>query len=301
MHKHINTNDRPVIDKMLETGYEQKEIADTLKFSEGAISKEIRRNIDEDGVYRFRNANKKANQRRKQSKIGYRKIENNIQLENKLKTQLNPLVSPEVIAHELGIHHQTIYSYIYRSNIELKRSLPYKGKKRRKYGSKGVFKIDWLDNARSIHNRIEKQFNWEGDTVRGSTKSKLLTHVERKSLYTVADLIADGTAGTVHAQVKKNKIRGTITYDRGSEFALWKMIERDTDTTVYFADAYSPQQRGKNENTNGRLRRVFPKKFDFDTINQKQLDEVVYLMNHTPRKTLNWRTPVEVFESLHSR
>ena len=60
-------------------------------------------------------------------------------------------------------------------------------------------------------------------------------------------------------------------------------------------------KEGKNENTNGRLRRVFPKKFDFDTINQKQLDEVVYLMNHTPRKTLNWRTPAEVFESLHSR
>jgi len=245
MQRHINTNDRPIIDKMLATGYKQKDIVLVLGFPKGTISKEIRRNIDEDGVYRFRNANKKAKERREKSKIKYRKIENDVELEDKIKTQLNPLVSPEVVAHELNIHHQTIYSYIYRSNIELKKSLPYKGKKRRKYGSNGVFKVDWLDNARSIHNRIEEKFNWEGDTVRGSTKPKLLTHIERKSLYTVADLIADGTAGAVHAQVKKDKIKGTITYDRGSEFSLWKMIERDTDTTIYFADDYSPQQRGK--------------------------------------------------------
>jgi IS30 family transposase len=205
-----------------------------------------------------------------------------------------------VIAHELGIHHQTIYSYIYRSNPKLKKELPYRGKRRRKYGSRGVFKVDWLDTAKTIHSRIEEKHNWEGDTVRGSTKQKLLTHVERQSLYTVVNLIPDGTADSVHAQMKKNDIEGTITYDRGSEFALWKMIEKDTGATVYFADAYAPHQRGKNENTNGRLRRVFPKGFNFDTITNKQLQKVVHVMNHTPRKTLNWRTPAEVFSGLHS-
>jgi len=300
MQRHINIIDRPVIDKLLKAGFNQKDIVLALGFSKGAISKEIKRNTDEDGIYRFRNADKKAGVRRKQSKLNYRKIENNIELENKIITQLNPLISPEVVAHELGIHHQTIYSYISRSNPDLRKQLPCRGKKRRKYGSRGVFKVDWLDNARSIHDRVEQKLNWEGDTIKGSTKPKVLTHVERKSLYTVADLIPNGTADSVHAQVKKDKIKGTITYDRGSEFALWKMIERDTDATVYFADAYSPYQRGKNENTNGRLRRIFPKGFDFDTITNRQLQKVVHIMNHTPRKSLNWRTPAEVFESLRS-
>ena len=73
------------------------------------------------------------------------------------------------------------------------------------------------------------------------------------------------------------------------------MIERDTKA-VFFADAHAPWQRGKNKNTNGRLRRLFPKQFNFATITQKQLDEVVYLMNHTPRKSLGWRTPASVCE-----
>jgi IS30 family transposase len=300
MQRHININDRPVIDRLLNAGYTQNDVALTLGFTKGAISKEIKRNKDEDGLYRFRNANKKARIRRKQSKLNYRKIENNIELENKIIAKLNPLISPEVVAHELNIHHQTIYSYVSRSNPELKKYLPYRGKKRRKYGSRGVFKVDWLDSAKSIHDRVEKKINWEGDTIRGCTKPKVLTHVERQSLYTVADLIPNGMADTVHAQVKKDKIKGTITYDRGSEFALWKMIERDTGATVYFADAYSPYQRGKNENTNGRLRRIFPKGFNFDTITNRQLQKVVHIMNHTPRKSLNWRTPAEVFESLHS-
>jgi len=76
------------------------------------------------------------------------------------------------------------------------------------------------------------------------------------------------------------------------------MIERDTNALVFFADAHSPWQRGKNENTNGRLRRVYPKGFDFDTITQKQLDRVVHVMNHTPRKSLEWRTPADVYKEL---
>ena len=300
MQRHINTNDRPVIDRMLRGGYKQIEIANTLGYTKGALSKEIERNKDDDGIYRFRNADRKAKSRRRQSKLKYRKIENDPELKKQIDKQLNPLISPEVVAHEVGIHHQTIYSYIYRSNIELKKKLPYKGRRRRKYGSNGEFKVDWLDSARSIHNRIDERFNWEGDTVRGSTSPKVLTHVERKSLYTVADLIPNGTADGVYTKMKKGDIKGTITYDRGSEFALWKMIEKEIGVKIYFADAYSPQQRGKNENTNGRLRRIFPKGFNFATITNKQLQKVVSVMNHTPRKSLNWRTPTEVFESLHS-
>ena len=87
----------------------------------------------------------------------------------------------------------------------------------------------------------------------------------------------------------------SFTFDRGSAFSLWRMIERDTGATVYFAHPRAPWERGTNENTNGRLRRVFPKGFDFSTITQRDVDRVVLLMNHTKRKCLGWRTPYEVF------
>jgi IS30 family transposase len=63
MPKHININDRAVIDKMLQAGYQQKDIVLALNFSKGAISKEMKRNTDEDGVYRFKNANNKSKKR----------------------------------------------------------------------------------------------------------------------------------------------------------------------------------------------------------------------------------------------
>jgi len=112
--------------------------------------------------------------------------------------------------------------------------------------------------------------------------------------------LPNGGADAVHAVLKKKPLDGNIVYDRGSEFALWRMIERDLGVEVFFADPHHPWQRGKNENTNGRLRRVFPKGFDFDTITNRQLQKVVHKMNHTPRKSLGWRTPAEVYESLRS-
>jgi len=300
MQRHINTNDRSVIASMLNAKYEQKEIADVLGFTKGAISKEINRNKDNDGVYRAHSARRKTRERRLNSKIKYRLIENNPYLIKEIKKQLEPLVSPEVVAHDLGIHHQTIYSYIYRSKPELKTKLPYRGKKRRKYGSKRGQKIGWTTKVKTFRDNPDKTY-WEGDTIKGKTKTRVLTHVEYQSLFLKADLIPDGTADSVHSVLKKKPIESNIVYDRGSEFALWRMIERDLNIEVFFADPHAPWQRPKNENTNGRLRRVFPKKFDFDTITNRQLQKVVNLMNHTPRKSLNWRTPAEVYASLHSR
>ena len=300
MQRHINTNDRSVIASMLNAKYEQKEIADVLGFTKRAISKEINRNKDNDGVYRAHSARRKTRERRLNSKIKYRLIENNPYLIKEIKKQLEPLVSPEVVAHDLGIHHQTIYSYIYRSKPELKTKLPYRGKKRRKYGSKRGQKIGWTTKVKTFRDNPDKTY-WEGDTIKGKTKTRVLTHVEYQSLFLKADLIPDGTADSVHSVLKKKPIESNIVYDRGSEFALWRMIERDLNIEVFFADPHAPWQRPKNENTNGRLRRVFPKKFDFDTITNRQLQKVVNLMNHTPRKSLNWRTPAEVYASLHSR
>ncbi|TMN94239.1 IS30 family transposase, partial [Pseudoalteromonas sp. S558] len=50
-----------------------------------------------------------------------------------------------------------------------------------------------------------------------------------------------------------------------------------------------------NEKTNGLIRRYFPKKTDFSTITNEQLQEVVMKINTRPRKILNYQTAEEVF------
>ncbi|HEC30590.1 MAG TPA: IS30 family transposase [Candidatus Yonathbacteria bacterium] len=295
MYTHITRDDRVIISNSLRMGESYAKIGVRISKNKGAICREVDRNKDPYGRYRVWSADKIAQNRRKNSKYHTRKIENDNKLARTIEEKLHPLVSPEVIAHEVGITHETIYAWISRSRPDLKVQLPQRNRKRRRYGSKRSKKQGWTKDVRSIDERLLIDENWEGDTIKGSTRSRVLTHVEYDSLFTVADLMSDGTADSVHAKTKQRQFAGTITYDRGSEFALWRMIEKDTPATVYFAHAHHPWERGKNENTNGRLRRVFPKKFDFATIKQRDLDLVVWKMNHTKRKTLNWRTPCSVY------
>ena len=295
MYEHITRDDRVVISDGLRCGESYTEIGERIGKDRSTVWREVTRNSKENGIYDVRRAHKRARERRSHSKEKTRKIENDPVLKKRIERMLHPLVSPEVVAHAVGLHHQTIYDWIYRTRVDLKALLPQRGKKRRRYGSHREMKQGWTKDARSIHERREEEENWEGDTIKGSTKARILTHVERTSLFTRADLMPDGTADSVQGTIKKKPLAGTITYDRGSEFALWRLIEKDTGATIYFADARAPWQRGKNENTNGRLRRIYSKKFDFGTITQRDVDQTVWKMNHTPRPSLFWQTPCRLY------
>ena len=129
----------------------------------------------------------------------------------------------------------------------------------------------------------------------------ITTHVERKSRYLSAGKLVNKTAAET-AQVATSAfervpktLRHTLTLDNGKEFARFRDIERGAGLTVYFAAPYSAWQRGTNENTNGLLRRYFPKGMDFRAVTEKSLAEVVKKLNHRPRKCLGYRTPHEVF------
>jgi IS30 family transposase len=75
-------------------------------------------------------------------------------------------------------------------------------------------------------------------------------------------------------------------------------ITADTGTKIYFCDSGSPWQRGTNENTNGLLRRYFPKSTDLSVRSPRDLARVEAELNRRPRMTLNDRTPAELFSGL---
>ena len=62
--------------------------------------------------------------------------------------------------------------------------------------------------------------------------------------------------------------------------------------------AVSRRERGLNENTNGLIRDFFPKGTDFSTIANAEVAKVERLLNARPRKSLGFRSPQEVFDSL---
>jgi IS30 family transposase len=67
---------------------------------------------------------------------------------------------------------------------------------------------------------------------------------------------------------------------------------------VFFADPYSPWQRGTNENTNGLLRQYLPKGTDLSGYTQHELNAIAHRLNTRPRKCLNFATPLEVYAHL---
>ena len=67
---------------------------------------------------------------------------------------------------------------------------------------------------------------------------------------------------------------------------------------VFFCDPRSPWQRGTNENTNGLLRQYLPRKSRFADRTQEELDAIAAELNGRPRKTLDYRTPVQALDAV---
>ena len=87
-----------------------------------------------------------------------------------------------------------------------------------------------------------------------------------------------------------------MTYDQGHEMSEHKLFTKNTKIKVYFCHPASPWERGTNENTNMLIRDYYPKGTDFNTISKKELKRVQYELNERIRKTLDWESPLDVFQ-----
>jgi transposase, IS30 family len=66
----------------------------------------------------------------------------------------------------------------------------------------------------------------------------------------------------------------------------------------YFANPYSPWERGSNENLNGLIRQYIPKSSDFSLLSEERILEIQNRLNHRPRKRFNFENPIFVMEKL---
>lgn len=162
--------------------------------------------------------------------------------------------------------------------------------------------------------------HWEGDLIIGTGRSAIGTIVERKSRSTLlvhlprldgygeTPPVKNGPALGGYGAVAMNaalvasmttlpeQLRKTLTWDRGKELSAHAQFTLETGTKVFFADPHSPWQRPTNENTNGLLRQYFPKGTDLSRWSAEDLEAVALALNNRPRKSLDWKTPAEVFQ-----
>lgn len=317
-YTHLTSNERYVIAHLKVFKLSIREIARRIGRSASSVSRELKRNGPGHGwVYWYDAAQQRADQRKRKAR-SQRRRSNNV-LYKLVVDSLRHGLSPQIIAgrlkreyprkHSMRISHEGIYQWVFadaKAGGNLYRSLIRHHKRRRKHRlghRRRLFdgRVSITERPAIVEHR--RRFgDWESDTMEGAKSSGgLATHVERKSRYLLAGklvnkLSATYTATTIKlfSQVPELRIK-TMTADNGSEFAGFKEIEQRTGVSVYFADPRSPWQRGCNENTNGLLRRYFPKGFDFRFASDKLIQVVVDKLNNRPRKCLNYRTAYEVF------
>jgi IS30 family transposase len=87
----------------------------------------------------------------------------------------------------------------------------------------------------------------------------------------------------------------SITFDRGSEFAAFGLLDERLGSEAWFCDPRSPWQKGAVENANGRIRRFLPGERDLATLNPEELAGITRMLNTPPRRCLGYRTPEEAF------
>lgn len=315
-HKQLNSRDRVTLEKLFYAKVKQKDMAMILRKDKSTISRELSKNKDKNGKYRAKIAIKKVKKRRTLANQKFKKLTSKFPLRRFVGRKLKEYWSPEQISGYLErkrgekvICHETIYQFVYEDRSDLKKYLRCKkGKYRRRHGTlarekaREAAKKKLIDTRPKIIEKRERIGDWEGDTIRGGDKkSAVLTHVERKSGYLLADILKRALAERTRLTTVKTfekvprKKKFSITYDNGPEFAEHSTTEIMAQIAIYFANAYHSWERGTNENTNGLLRQFFPKGTDFTKITDFDLQRAVKLINNRPRKRLNYHSPREIF------
>jgi transposase, IS30 family len=253
------------------------------------------------------------------------KIPSNPRLRALVQAGLEQKLSPEQIVGrlrrehpnepELHVSHETIYKTIYlQARGQLKRdlqALTRTGRTIRRAQRSGHERRGRITGMTSIWDRPTEALDrhvpghWEGDLIVGKNgASAIATIVERHSNYLILirlDPDKNRVEATTEGLIAKlaglpEVLKGSLTWDQGTEMARHVEIATMTGIDVYFADPHSPWQRATNENTNGLLRQYFPKGTDLSVYDQDDLDYVADQMNRRPRKRLEFATPYETMQ-----
>ncbi|MGL5244050.1 MAG: IS30 family transposase [Sarcina sp.] len=329
-NKHLNFEERMIIQIRLQDGFTPYKIAKELKRSMNTISNEIRRGTISQikqgksiKVYLADVGETIYKKHRLNSCRTFKCLEcsNFINyVVNKMKHDswspdacVGFVLSTNMFKRSEIVCTKTLYNYINIDllsvkNIDLPLKLRRNNKSVRVKNHKKKLGKSIEERPNHINSR-EEFGHWEIDTVIGEKSNNdcvLLTLVERKTRNAIIRKITSKTANAVINELKNiqdffgekfTEVFKTITSDNGLEFADLTSIEDYTDTKVYFTHPYSSFEKGTNERHNGLIRRFIPKG---KRISDYSLDQILFIedwMNTLPRKILKYKAPEELFDN----
>jgi transposase, IS30 family len=305
--------ERYIIASMRREKFTVAQMALRLGRHRSTIYRECKRNqTTQKGRYVAEKAHSYATARRRRSR---RKPQYSQQELGKVEALLKRRWSPQQISGRQrliggrSISAQTIYRHIRRDRKaggelwKYTRIISKFGRKRYKsVDSRGVLKGKRHISERPKAVQDRRQIgHWEADTVIGADlRHCLLTMVERATGYTVIKKLTarnkkQATSALLRALAGHRSRIKTITFDNGTEFHDYKVLEQKFKVKCYFATPYHSWERGSNENLNGLVRQYLPKGMCMKPISQRDCNAIAKQLNERPRKRYGFRTPEELY------
>jgi len=317
-YNQLELEDRCRIARLHEAGQSVRQIAAALDRAPSSISRELKRNSGAQIGYAPVYAQEQTAARRWSGS----RLETDAALRGIVLAGLSQGWSPEALAGWLRqrkpaimISYESIYRFIY---AQMRRThdgawrfyLPRAKFKRGRRGQKGGSPASFIQDRVSISQRPKaaqsrrSAGHWEADLMLFATygQSILVAHERKSRILLLAKQPSKAAKPTVKklAQWLKPlhpKLRKTITFDNGTEFASHYQLNRQLGMQTFFCDTHSPWQKGGIENAIGRMRRRLPRKTNLADISPAAINAYAAAYNNTPRKCLNFKTPAEAFQS----
>lgn len=304
--KDLTRAERLEIGILLTKGYSQRSIAQGLGRSPNTISYEIARNSTSRHYDPLR-ADQKARVRKRMRRLEWSKIERCPKTQKFVIEKLQERWNPDEIAgflkrtkDERYVSKTAIYDWLRTSRGERYCVHLYSKRKRIKKRKLNVTKIV-IPNRVGIERRMRGANNrtrykhWESDTIVGKkgTPGGLKVEYERKAKLVGAQKVSS-MSPEEHTEAERFWFRHvhalSITRDNGFENRDHERI----NVSGFFCEPYASWQKGGIENVNKMLRAFFPKGTDFSTVTQQQVDDACATINNKPRKSLGYRSALEV-------
>lgn len=131
-------------------------------------------------------------------------------------------------------------------------------------------------------------------------KGILLVVVDRKIRVAFIEPIYTVSIKAVHLAAQRIKVRypewHTGTTDNDLLFARHKELEIELDIKIFFCYPYHSWEKGTVENTNGEIRKSFPKRSNVSACPRSFFREIEKKVNDRFMKCLKYRTPCEMLE-----
>jgi transposase, IS30 family len=302
---------------LIRKGYSQKDVANRVGVTQGAISYELNQKTRRKRLYDAKYADHKTYVRKHNKRVRGNTIAEHPDLKKTIHEYLLDDQSPEHISKRIEKYHKnlprisgvSIRNYIkspYGRRIEAYRAKIHHKRRGKRKPKQEILDKRMIDKRPKYIKDRKRIGDAEGDFIVSGHDGEgyLFVCVDRKSRAPFLEKIFPVSIKCVENAIKRIAKRfpelKTLTFDNDLLFIHHKRLEKKFNIKIYFCHKHSPWEKGLVENRNKIIRRYIPKGSDISRYSRKYIQKLEDKLQRQIMECLNYKTPKETLE-LHCK